>query len=190
MEHESWNLNRSWWLVSTLTKRSGTPWPLPKMPLVSELQNLHKHFPKALRQLRSANMTVNYWSVPTRATRWRHAYNSCQDLRSNVFLKTGWLDVKIVLSDLAVYEHFLDVLLRWLRMISCWKSSQILQRRASRNTFCQKTCDCSLWITTDHNCQTRSVMRWGTAFTEPIWCTGHLSRDKACLRSGSRTSIW
>lgn len=49
MEHESWNLNRSWWLVSTLTKRSGTPWPLPKMPLVSELQKLHKHFPKALK---------------------------------------------------------------------------------------------------------------------------------------------
>lgn len=35
--------------MSTLTKRSGTPWPLPKMPLVSELQKLHKHFPKALK---------------------------------------------------------------------------------------------------------------------------------------------
>lgn len=30
-------------------------------------------FQKPSRQLRSENMMVNYWSVPTRATRWRHA---------------------------------------------------------------------------------------------------------------------
>ena len=37
--------------MSTLTKRSGTPWPLPKIykRLVSALQNLHKPFPKALK---------------------------------------------------------------------------------------------------------------------------------------------
>lgn len=63
MEHESWNLNRSWWLVSTLTKRSGTPWPLPKMPLVSELQKLHKHFPKALKTAIDSSGQRTWWWI-------------------------------------------------------------------------------------------------------------------------------